>query len=249
MAAKTSDWRKEGQREELRPVMKGVGFCLNIAGFICFFGGLLIGHLKTYWAIICFVILFISLILYLAYTQYFTLLGKDKFKNRVGNKTKISHIDSGIMCAGLTLLIRSLLDFSILNWILLVLFSVATGVVFTLIICFLSREMRENSDLILATVILAVFISGGIVLQLNHIMNEESGYIETCVVTDTDYHRAGRRTISTYNCTVKLNDKAEISLPITREIYRDLELGDQVLVYTGTGALGIEYAYFAGTIN
>ena len=32
MAAMQSDWRKEGQREELRPVMKGVGLALNIAG-------------------------------------------------------------------------------------------------------------------------------------------------------------------------------------------------------------------------
>ena len=86
-----ADWRKEGQREELRPLMKGVGFCLNIAGFICFFGD--------------------------------------------------------------------------------------------------------------------------------------------------------------GNCTVEINDGTEISLPISREIYRGLELGDQVLVYTGTGALGIEYAYFAGMIN
>lgn len=247
MAAIKTDWRKKGQREELRPVMKGVGFCLNIAGFICFFGGLLIGHLKTYWAIICFVILLISLILYLVYPQYFTLLGESKYKNRVGHKTKISHIDFGIMCSGLSLLIRSLLDFSFLDWPLLVLFSVVAAIVFSLIMYSLSREIRENSDLILATVILAVFISGGIVLQLNHIMNEESGDIETCVVTDLDYHRGGRRHISTYNCTVKLNVKAEISLPITREIYRNLELGDQVLVYTGTGALGIEYAFFAGT--
>ena len=80
-------------------------------------------------------------------------------------------------------------------------------------------------------------------------MNEESGDIETCVVTDLDYHRGGRRHISTYYCTVEINYGTEIRLPITREIYRGLEFGDQVLVYTGTGALGIEYAYFAGTIN
>lgn len=249
MAATKGDWRKEGQRDELRPVMKGVGFCLNIAGFICFFGGLLIGHLKTYWTFICFAVLFISLILYLTYPQYFTLLEKSKYNNRVGHKTKISHIDFGIMVPGLTLLIRSLLDFSFQDWTLLVVFSVAAGVVFSLIMYFLSREIRENTDLILATVILSVFVSGGIVLQLNHIMNEESGDIETCVVTDLDYHRGGPRHISTYYCTVETNDGKEIRPPISREIYRGLELGDQVLVYTGTGALGIEYAYFAGTIN
>lgn len=249
MATTKGDWRKEGQRDELRPVMKGVGFCLNIAGFICFLGSILVGHLKTYWTIICVALLLISLILYLVYPQYFTLLGKSKYNNRVGHKTKISHIDFGIMCSGLSLLIRSLLDFSFLDWPLLVLFSVVAAIVFSLIMYSLSREIRENTDLILATVILAVFISGGIVLQLNHIMNEESGDIETCVVTDLDYHRGGRRHISTYYCTVETNDGTEISLPITREIYRGLEFGDQVLVYTGTGALGIEYAYFAGTIN
>ena len=246
MAATKNDWRKEGQKEELRPIMKWVGTTLNTAGFACFFCGLCFGRLSLFWSVICFVIPSISLAFYLLYPHYFTLMGEKLFRKRVGNKTRISHIDMALIFPALTILIRSFMDFQFQNYSLLLCYSILGGLIIAGAIYFFSKEIRENPDLMFGTILISILVSGGIVMQTNHHLDLEPENAKLYSIIDLDYHNTGRRNIDRYFCTVMKDDGTEIRVPVGRKTYYDWELGDRVLVYSGTGALGIEYAYFAG---
>ena len=113
-------------------------------------------------------------------------------------------------------------------------------------IYFFSKEIRENPDLMFGTILISILVSGGIVMQTNHHLDLEPENAKLYSIIDLDYHNTGRRNIDRYFCTVMKDDGTEIRVPVGRKTYYDLELGDRVLVYSGTGALGIEYAYFAG---
>ena len=242
MAAMKSDWREEGQREELRPVMKGVGLALNIAGVASCIGALTFGRLETFWLILCIVITIISFGVYIVFPCYFSINGTAGKRNN--GKAKLVPIEFAVDFPACAIGLCSLQEFEIINWEQVLFFPVICATLFTFLAYLVSKEIKENKSRLFVFFMLSVLSFAGVMLQINHLANEEK-ILKEAIVTDLDEH-IGRST--SWYCDV-ISDEFEMRLPIGMKNYFNLSVGDKVLVYTGTGALGIEYAYFAGTIN
>ena len=237
-----ADWRTEMQNESMQKVMGPIGVALNIIGCVSFAGTTILGRLSCMWSIMCLCTMAVSIGLYFLYPQYFSVMSRKEFK-RIGYTAKVKHLTLAVMAPALALTLRSLRDFYFPNWVPLLIAGVAVGFAVTIIMYIFSREVRENTSLIVVILLLAVFVSCGIVGQLNHIANIDAAEPQTCTVIDTARDEGGRHA-DRYYCTVSLESGAELEIPISGSVYNKLQDGDMVAIFTGQGAFGIEYAYF-----
>lgn len=237
-----SDWRTALQTKSMRKTMGPIGIVLNLSGLACLVGASFWGRLSILWSIICLSIMAISVGLYFAYPQYFSIMGRKKYK-RVGYTAKVKHLELGIMGPALALTLRSLWDFHFPNWVPLLIAGAVIGIATSIIMYIFSKEVRENTVLVIGVLLFSVFVSCGIVGQLNHLANFSTDEPQICTVVDTESDNEGR-SANGYYCTVLLENGTEMEIPISGSVYNQLHSGDTVTIYIGQGAFGIEYAYF-----
>lgn len=237
-----SDWRTEMQVESMRKIMGIIGGVLNFCGCVFFAGTSLFGRLSVLWSITCLLIMVISIGLYFVYPQYFSVMGRKEYK-RVGYTAKVKHLDFAIMAPALALTLRSLSDFYFPNWAPLLIAGAVVGFAASIIMYIFSREVRENTSLIVVVLLLSMFVSCGLVGQLNHLANYGADEPQTCTVIDTERDDGGRHA-DQYYCSVSLESGVEMEIPISGSVYNKLQAGDMVTIFAGQGAFGIEYAYF-----
>lgn len=240
--SRKADWRTEMQTESMRKVMGPIGVVLNLCGCVCLVGTSLFGRHSVLWSTFCLLVTAISIGLYLLYPQYFSIMVSKEYK-RVGYTAKVKYLEFAIMAPALALTLRSLRDYSFPNWIPLLIAGVVVGFAATIIMYIFSKEVRENTSLIVVVLLLSVIVSSGIVGQLNHLANFGADEPQTCTVIDTEREDGGRHA-DRYYCTVALASGSEVEVPISGSVYNKLQSGDLVTVYIGQGAFGIEYAYF-----
>lgn len=240
--SRKADWRTEMQDESIQKIMGPIGVVLNIIGCVSFVGTSILGRLNAIWSILCLSIMAISIGLYFLYPQYFSVMGSKEFK-RVGYTAKVKHLELAIMAPALALMLRSLRDFCFPNWAPLLIAGAVVGFAASIIMYIFSREVRENTSLIVVILLLSVFVSCGIMGQLNHLANFGADEPQTCTVIDTERDDGGRHA-DRYFCTVSIESGAELEIPISGSVYNKLQAGDMVTIFAGQGALGIEYAYF-----
>lgn len=241
--SRKADWRKGLQDESTRERMKPVGAVLNAAGVVCFLCTGFWGRLSTLWTAACLIVMTVSLTFYFAWPQYFSLMDSKEYK-RAGYTARVERLWLPIAGPGLALVLR-LFDFYFPNWMPLLIAGVAVGVVFSAAACAFSREIRENTSTLIVVLLLAVFISSGVIGQVNHLFNFSPDAPQTCTVTETERVSGGKHA-DHYYCTVLLGSGEEMRIPITAADYRTLELGDTVMVAIDQGLFGIEYVYFVG---
>lgn len=236
------DWRTEMQVDSMRKIMRIIGGVLNFSGCVCFVGASLFGRLSVMWSIICLSIMAISIGMYFAYPQYFSIMGSKEYK-RAGYTAKVKHLEFAIMAPSLALTLRSLSDYHFPNWAPLMIAGAVIGIATSIIMYIFSREVRENISLVVVVLLLSMFVSCGIVGQLNHLANFGADEPQICTVIDTERDDGGRHADRFY-CSVSLESGVEIEIPISGSVYNELQAGDMVTIFTGQGAFGIEYAYF-----
>lgn len=235
------DWRTPMQTEAMRKITGWIGLALNILGVICFLGTSFLGRLSILWSSACLLVISIAFGLYLAYPQYYFLFGNKLYKY-IGYAAKVKHLDCATDLPMLALFLRCLRDFYFPNWVTVLIVCITAVVIFSVVIYLFSRDFRKDSNIMVITVFLAILFSFGIVGQLNHILNLDAEAPKACTVIDTEKSGNTRRS-RRYSCTVSCPDGTEMKLPISSSGYRQLRSGDVVVVYSGKGALGIEYAY------
>lgn len=240
--SRNTDWRTEMQTESMRKVMGSIGVMLNLCGCMCFVCTSLFGRLSVMWSTICLLVMVISIGLYLLYPQYFSIMGGKAYK-RVGYTAKVKHLEFAIMAPALALTLRCLSDFHFPNWAPLLIAGAVIGIVASVIMYIFSREVRENTSLIVVVLLLSMFVSCGIVGQLNHLADFSVDEPQTGTVIDTERDDGGRHA-DRYYCSVSLESGTEMEIPISGSIYNKLQAGDMVTIFAGQGAFGIEYAYF-----
>lgn len=199
------------------------------------------GRVSLPWVLtgLCFSL--IALTAYLLYPQYYTLT--DPKKNRYpGAKVKTTRLSYAIALP-FCLPVLFLHSFRIGGWQLLLLYSLLGGVLLTLLLGCLSRELREHRGLLVTTLLVAVIGLYGILGAFNHIANTDPAPAKERAVVEVDV-RIGRRRRS--YCEVVMGNGEHLHLPISLATARELQPGDRVWVVCDTGALGVEYAYFAG---
>lgn len=240
--SRKSDWRTEMQSESMRKIMGPIGVALNVLGCVSFVGTMLLGRLSVMWSIICLFVMAVSIGIYFVYPHYFSVMGRKEYK-RVGYTAEVKHLDLAIMTPALALALRSSGDFYFPDWVPILIASAIMGIAASIIMYIFSREVRENTSLIVVIVLISVFLSCGIVGQLNHLANFSADEPQTCTVNNTKRDDGGRYADRFY-CSVSLESGVEMEIPISGSMYNKLQAGDVVTIFTGKGALGIEYAYF-----
>lgn len=237
-----ADWRKELQDESMVTLMRAIGICLNIAGVSSFVITVFLGRQEPFCIFVSLAVSVVAIAMYLVFPQYYSIMGSKEYK-KAGYTAHVTFLEYSIMAPLLAVVLFSTYVFTVLDWTAVLISVVVISVLVLILLYSFSRELREHLDLFFAVALVTLFISFGIVEQINHLMNFSPELPQTCVVTGTEHNRSSKGRDS-YNCTVMLEDGSEVELPISRAEYKQLQAGDKALVYVGTGALGIEYAYF-----
>ena len=243
-SAKKTDWRRQMQDEAMQEPMEKIGCLLNFSGCAYLAVTMFVGRMRVLWSILCLAIMMVSLGLYLAYPQYFSIMGSKEYK-RAGYTAKVKQLTLAIMAPALALSLQGMKYFYFPNWTPLLIAGAGLGITVAVVLYIRSREIKENTSMIIITLLLAMFVSCGIVAEVNHIANTAADEPQTCVVLDTERRDNGRHA-DRYYCTVSLEPGVEMDIPISGSVYYKLQSGDRVAIFAGRGALGIEYAYFAG---
>ncbi|MBQ7345439.1 MAG: hypothetical protein IJW45_05195 [Oscillospiraceae bacterium] len=238
-SSRKADWREEMQDPKMQKLMGLVGDGSIIAGAVCFLGTGFFGRMDRFWTLACLVVMAVSFGVYLRYPQYFSIMGKRAYKE-AGYRAKVTQLDLAIILPACMLTVRSIWDHYYPNWTHFWIISGIVGVGSSIFLYFFSREIRENIDMMVVVTLVAVFLSLGIVGQVNHLANLH-GEPVTCRVVETKKIDGGKR--DRYVCTVAMPSGEEIELPMGVSTYRHTKPGDEVQVYLGQGALGLEYGY------
>ena len=237
-----SDWQTETQTDFVHKHMQTISNALNIGAAICFIGTSVLGRLNAVWPIICLAVMGISIGLYVAYPQDFSIMGSKKYK-RAGYTAKVVHLSLPIVAPGFALTLRMFSDFSFPNFVPLLIASAVVGIAAAVILYIISKEAKENMSVAASILVLSLFISCGVVGELNHFANFSETESQMCTVIDTR-QESGRKGADRFYCSVSMDSGTEIELSITGSVYQELQPGDSVAVFIDEGALGIEYAYF-----
>ena len=230
---KEEDWRKELQTEEGRKYSRIFGIVLNVVGAAAFFATMLLGQYA--WA--CLAVLLVGTVTYFTWPQYFSAMGSKLYK-KAGHTAKVTHLECCIWLPFFALLFG---NFHYPSWWPVLIAGAVTGVVVLAVFYLLSREMRENKEFMAIMAIVLIACSFGLVGHINHIANPNKHETVCCVVTGTERH-SGRKSTH-YKLAVVLPGGEEVEIPVSGKQYYHTQIGDQVQVYTGQGALGIEYTW------
>jgi hypothetical protein len=242
--SRKADWRTELQVESQQKVMGIIGGVLDVGGCVCFVATVMFGRLSAAWSVICMAFMVISMGLYLAYPQYFSLMGAKEY-NRVGYTAKVTHLDFAVVGPALGLAVRCFWDYYIPTLMPVLLAGVLMGAAVSIVLYIRAREVKENLSFTVVVLIMSVLLSFGVAVHVNHLANFDPDDPQICTVVDTRREGGGRHA-DRYYCSVILESGGQIEIPISDSAYHQLQSGDEVTIFTGRGALGIEYAYYVG---
>ena len=240
------DWRKELQDPAMMNGMGLIGSALNLAGGAHFFLNLLFSNSDPLWFMAGFVISLVAFLLYLVFPQYYSIMGKKEYK-RAGYTANVTQLEFAVLFPMLSVSISAMSLYQILDWPALLIWMAAISVAAIVLLCCFSREAKENTGILVAFSLVMIFVSMGISEHLNHVLNFHGSEPQPYVVTEKEYRNV-RRGPDSYECTVILEDGTELEVDVPRDIYHQIQEGDQIFVYIGPGGLGIEYAYFVGIV-
>ena len=233
--AKGSDWRTAAQSEEMWKILGPVGRGLNIAGGASL---ILMLFMDAAWGLLVAVI---AVGLYLKFPQYFTILSS-KYRKHI--KARVQDLSLAMMAPVLAVLLS--LKFKVINWPLLVAeVAVLTAVLMVLFYRF-SREVRESSDAVFTAIFLSIFLSWGLLVQGNHVLNFDLPEPEPYTLMEKDTARSGKGG-RRYYYIIQAEDGETLTLRIAGKRYNDWDIGDRVPAVIDTGAFGIRYAYIPET--
>lgn len=238
----SSDWRKELQNPTQKKSTGIIGSVLNVIGVVYSLLYLLLGDGNPFWFLSGVLIGIVSLVIYLLCPQYYSIMTEKMYK-KYDYKAGVTHVYFAVLFPLASVGIRSMTLFTIRNWGTMFIWAVVFSALLTVFLYFLSREMRGCVELVVV-VAFAFLVSGiGISMHTNHLLNVNAALPEAYVVTDKE-HRNVRKGPNRYECVIVLEDGSELDLNVPSNIYHQVDVGDEIMVYVGKGALGIEYAYY-----
>lgn len=180
----------------------------------------------------------LGLVLYFCFPNELTMQDQKK-----GKGSRIS-IAIPVMLSGAAITLRTIMDFNILHWGK---FFIAGGILLVILLVlflFLSREWRSRKSTIFIIAFALLFYVLGAVGQINCVFDPAPPQMDFAEVVDM-YISTSSKGPDSYHINVILQDGTELNLQTSEANYDTYAIGDETMVYTYPGLLGLEYAFIA----
>lgn len=231
-------WRKENQKPETLRLLKKLTMALTVAGaaLSLAFMFLPVPYELTAWALVALSL--VTLALPLIFPAYYSLTRTTEEAKQEEGANAIGWMYPSVACgAGLTL--RALMDFNFHSDRCL-LVGLGIGAVMTLLYSLRCRELHRRFGWSLLVLFMTGFLTIGLSLELNYLLDTSEPLIEERVVLDKHISTSSKGPDS-YYCTVELQGK-EVDIDVGKEAYQTIDIGDTVEVGTRAGAFGMAYS-------
>lgn len=180
----------------------------------------------------------IGLALYFCFPNELTMQDQKK-----GKGSRIS-IAMPVMLSGCVITLRTVMDFNILHWGKFCIIGGILLVILLVLFLLLSREWRSRKSTIFIIVFALLFYVLGAVGQINCVFDPAPPQLDFAEVVDM-YISTSSKGPDSYHINVILQDGTELNLQTSEANYDTYAIGDETLVYTYPGLLGLEYAFIA----
>ena len=197
------------------------------------------------WSILCLLCQFFAIALPLLFPASFTLADDSRkimysFSNNYTNKDK-GHLLPALVASSFALCMRTFLDFSFRdNKILFVMLGVfILSIIALLLYIWYNKGLKNSLVSAFGIVIAATFISIGTIGQLNYLLDLHPAQSYVAEVSDQYIDRRSKS--SSYYCIVSQPDGEPLELSLTRRIYYDIDVGDELTIIYHDGAFGIPF--------
>lgn len=193
------------------------------------------------WCVLCILCQLSALILTVLNPASFTLADDSKKHKIYINKGK-GHLLPACIAPGIALCLRTLTDFTFTDrtFGILLLVSLITSLVLCAVYILINKGLRNGFVNAIAVIFAIVFLGLGTVGQLNYLL--DFGYVDRQIVEVVD-KQITRQTKSThYDCTVQLPNGEFMELTLSARQYRNIDIGDDVIVAHYDGAFRIPFS-------
>lgn len=195
----------------------------------------------TLWSVLCILCQFSALILTLIYPSSFTLADESKKQKLNINKGK-GHLLPAYIGPGFALCLRALTDFTFTDrtFEILLLVSLVTSLALCAVYILINKGLRNGLANAIAVIFAIVFLSLGAVGQLNYLL--DFGHVERQIVEVVDKQITRQTKSTSYDCTVQLPNGEFMELTLSARKYKDIDIGDDVIVAHYDGAFHIPFS-------
>ena len=139
-------------------------------------------------------------------------------------------------------LLRTLMDFNILQWGRLLLLCGIGFVICTIALMLLTKEWKQKKQVLLHFLLMLLFYLPGTIGQINCAFDYHDAQVYQAQVTELSISTSSKAPDS-YHVDVLLMDGSKLELETSPEHYASLSVGDSVDVLLLEGTLGVAHAY------
>ena len=228
--------------EGLAPSMiRKITWSTNAISITCAIAFYFISTLYRLWSILCIICQLSAFILTLLYPASFTLDDDSRKHKPYINKGK-GHLLPACAAPGFALCLRTLTDFTFTDrpFEILLLVSLVTSFVLYAVYFLINKGLRNGLVNAIAVIFAIVILSLGAVGQLNYLLDFSHADRQIVEVVDKQITRQTKST--NYDCTVQLPNGEFMELTLSSRIYRDINIGDDVIVAHYEGAFRIPFS-------
>ena len=193
------------------------------------------------WSILCIMCQLSALVLTLLYPASFTLADDSKKHKLYINKGK-GHLLPACVAPGFALCLRTLTDFTFTDrtFEILLLVSLVTSLVLCAVYILINKGLRNGLVNAIAVIFAIVFLGLGTVGQLNYLL--DFGHVDRQIVEVVDKQITRQTKSTNYDCTVQLPNGGFMELTLSARKYKDIDIGDDVIVVHYGGAFRIPFS-------
>lgn len=196
------------------------------------------------WSALCLICQLLTLVLTLLHPASFTLADDSKQSKQDRNKGK-GHLLPAMVGPSFALCLRTLTDFTFHDnafWTFL-LISLVFSSVLSAVCIWRDKGLRNgsvNAIAVIAVISAIAFHSSGSIGQLNYLLDFNHADRHVVEVVDKQFSRGTKST--SYYCTVLLPNEELMELTLPARAYRDIQIGDNVVVTHHEGAFRIPFS-------
>ncbi len=230
------------QEKRMLPKLRKICLVLTVAGVLAGAAFVFLPGIRLTYSILSVVCILIPAVAFGLYVRYGAVLSVDD-SDKSEYKKSAASVTLALMVPSLALLLRTIHDFTVLDWVSLVIWSAAIlGAALVLLLTLAKKAARRKTAIFLIAFVLLIY-SPCAVLQINGLYDSSEPVVYTSTLLEKDISES--RSSTSYEFTVTLQNGAEKDVEVTKEYYNQCEPGQTVTVVEQSGLLGVDYVYIA----